>query len=31
VDILVIAVTGLSMLTAVRLPGRPHQTAPLTF
>jgi MFS family permease len=31
VDILVIAVTGLSILTAVRLPGRPHQTAPLTF
>jgi MFS family permease len=31
VDILVIAVTGLSMLTAVRLPGRPHRTAPLTL
>jgi MFS family permease len=28
VDILVIAVTGLGILTAIRLPGRPHQTAP---
>ncbi|HEX6553371.1 MAG TPA: MFS transporter [Ktedonobacteraceae bacterium] len=30
VDILVIAVTGLAILTAIRLPGRPRQTAPLT-
>jgi MFS family permease len=29
VDILVIAVTGLGILTAIRLPGRPHQTASL--
>ena len=31
VDILVIAVIGLAILTAVRLPGRPPQTAPLTL
>ncbi len=31
VDIFVVAVTGLSILTAVRLPGRPHQTASLTL
>ena len=31
VDILVIAVIGLAILTAVRLPGRPSQTAPLTL
>jgi len=30
VDILVIALTGLAILTATRLPGRPRQTAPLT-
>ena len=30
VDILVIAITGLAILTATRLPGRPRQTAPLT-
>ncbi len=29
VDILVITVTGLGILTAIRLPGRPHQTASL--
>ncbi|GAC1348170.1 MAG: MFS transporter [Ktedonobacteraceae bacterium] len=31
VDILVIAVTGIAILTAVRLPGRPQQTASLTL
>ena len=30
VDILVIAITGLAILTAIRLPGRPQQPAPLT-
>ena len=30
VDILVIAITGLAILTATRLPGRPQQPAPLT-
>jgi len=30
VDILVIALTGLAILTAIRLPGRPQQPAPLT-
>ena len=30
VDILVIAVIGIAVLTAVRLPGRPRHTAPLT-
>jgi MFS-type transporter involved in bile tolerance (Atg22 family) len=30
VDIFVIAVTGLAILTAVRLPGRPQHTASLT-
>jgi hypothetical protein len=30
VDILVIAITGIAMLTAVRLPGRLQQAAPLS-